>query len=138
MYKFLIFILCITTTLNSFSNEEFWEKVKTEKIEKTMTITGVITSIKRKIGARANHYLIDLKDPNSKNFVQVKLYTIVKNKRINKIDCEESDELTLTGTFSTKSHKFFQFKKRKNRVGFLTIKKKDKSLKCIKPTVAEE
>ena len=135
MFKLLTFFLCVSLSSISFSSEEFWADIKAgKKIENNTKITGLIASIKRKVRARENYYAIDLKDPNSKSFVEVRLYTIIKNKRINKIDCEENETLTLTGTYSIKSKKFFQFKKRKNRVGFVTIKKKDKSLKCIKPT----
>ena len=81
--------------------------------------------------------MIDLKDPESEKFILVKIYTIIKYKRINTLDCKVGDIISISGQLTDRSEKIFQLKKRKNQVGFITIKESDQNLKCEKPTPKE-
>lgn len=119
-------ILFLFLSFNASASEVFWSKINegkhNEYYNKMVTISGVLTFFQKHIKARDNYYILKIKDPNSELFVNVKLYTIRKLKRVNYFSCKEGNFVTITGRF-IKGIK-------NNRVGSMKITKKAKKFDC--------
>lgn len=126
--KKLIVIAALLILSNASANELFWKDVSEDKLSdwkgKKFILMGELTSKKRVVRARDNYWNLKIKDPNSDKYVDMKIYTIVRFKRINTIDCELGEMMSVSGKLNVEVEG--------NSIGKILIKKKDDQLVCHK------
>tara|TARA_Y100000590_G_C14936895_1_gene719721 strand:+ start:130 stop:525 length:396 start_codon:yes stop_codon:yes gene_type:complete len=124
MNRILISILLLLSNLSYGKAQFSWDYVKKNGIAKLLnkkhTITGELSDIKRHIRARDTFYTFFVNDPDSDEKILVKLYTILKLKRVNKFKCENSQLIKIKSTL---------YKSRK-QIARMTIKEKAPVLEC--------
>lgn len=111
-----------------FGETQFsWDLVKEKGIksflERKQTISGELSEVKRHIRARDTFYTFFVNDPNSDEKILVKLYTILKLKRVNNFKCEDSQIIKINSKLY-KSRKY---------LARMTIKEEASALECKVP-----
>ena len=124
MKRILLSSLLLLSNLSYGKVQFSWDYVKekgiTKLLDKKHTITGELSDVKRHIRARDTFYTFFVNDPDSDEKILVKLYTILKLKRVNKFKCEDSQLIKINSTL---------YKSRKH-MARMTIKEKASVLEC--------
>lgn len=123
--KFLLVIL-LFVSFSVQANEAFWKDVFLGKASewngKDFILLGKLTKKKRMVWARDNYWNLEIQDPSSDKYVTVKVYTIINFDRINTIDCEIGEMMSLSGKLTITN--------KKNEIGKILIKKKNDKIIC--------
>lgn len=123
-------ILLIFLVFSSFvlADETLWP-IMQDDLEsfhnKKVRITGIVKGADRHLRARDTFYTFKLKDPKSNDFIQVKLFTVLKFKKVNDFyNCKNNHTALLKGKFRAS--------KKDNRLGEMLLKNKD-AISCEPP-----
>ncbi len=126
MKKLCLFLLLVS--FSAIAADDFWGQASTDNgkslDKKNVVVEGKIKKIKKYVRSRSNYYKLELKSPWDDKFIEVRLYTIIWLKRMNKLDCKEGDTLRISGEF--------KYKLKKNKLGSIYIRSRDKELRCLK------
>lgn len=121
--RFGLIILLISTNVTAST---FWHNIREGESNKynesLIKFEGILTYSKKYIRARDNFFKLKIKDPDGKKYIEVKLYTIKRLKRINDFKCKEGQSIRIQGHLRVKI--------KKDRIGFIKIEKPAKEILC--------